>query len=78
MGVGVGWKVYWAYRYVVICVHFWQDNKTQFTVMTDRSQGGSSLQDGNIEVMVKKNLFSWIRDENQAFVYTRNINIKNL
>lgn len=47
------------YRCVVICVHFWQDNKTQFTVMTDRSQGGSSLQDGNIEVMVKKNYFRY-------------------
>lgn len=52
MRVGIGLGVYWVYRCVVICVHFWQDNKTQFTVMTDRSQGGSSLQDGNIEVMV--------------------------
>lgn len=32
------------------------DNKTQFTVMTDRSQGGSSLQDGNIEVMLHRRL----------------------
>ena len=27
--------------------------------MTDRSQGGSSLQDGNLEVMVKNSKISW-------------------
>lgn len=29
-----------------------QDGQTQLTVLTDRSQGGSSLQDGSLELMV--------------------------
>ncbi len=29
-----------------------QDKQRQFTVMTDRTQGGSSLEDGSIELMV--------------------------
>lgn len=29
-----------------------QDRKTQLTVLTDRSQGGSSLTDGSLELMV--------------------------
>lgn len=30
-----------------------QDGKKQLTVLTDRSQGGSSLQDGSLELMVR-------------------------
>lgn len=29
-----------------------QDGKAQLTVLTDRSQGGSSLKDGSVELMV--------------------------
>lgn len=29
-----------------------QDGKLQLTVLTDRSQGGSSLKDGSVELMV--------------------------
>jgi len=30
-----------------------QDDKVQFTVLNDRSQGGSSLNDGQVELMVR-------------------------
>ncbi|XP_056018882.1 lysosomal alpha-mannosidase-like isoform X2 [Ostrea edulis] len=33
-----------------------KDSNSQFTVMTDRSQGGTSLQDGNLEVMLHRRL----------------------
>ncbi|XP_053573804.1 lysosomal alpha-mannosidase [Bombina bombina] len=33
-----------------------QDQNTQFTVLTDRSQGGSSINDGSVELMVHRRL----------------------
>ncbi|XP_040846183.1 lysosomal alpha-mannosidase-like [Ochotona curzoniae] len=35
---------------------FIKDGQTQLTVLTDRSQGGSSLQDGSLELMVHRKL----------------------
>ena len=54
------WKVKEIKKKIEITLLYSQDNKTQFTVMTDRSQGGSSLQDGNLEVMVKSSKICWI------------------
>jgi lysosomal alpha-mannosidase len=31
-----------------------ESKNMQFTVLTDRSQGGGSIQDGNLELMVNK------------------------
>jgi len=31
-----------------------EDNKTEFSVLVDRAIGGSSLQDGQIELMVHR------------------------
>ncbi|XP_040842159.1 lysosomal alpha-mannosidase-like [Ochotona curzoniae] len=39
---------------------FIKDGQTQLTVLTDRSQGGSSLQDGSLELMVHRKL---LRDD---------------
>jgi len=38
-----------------------EDNKTEFSVLVDRSIGGSSLQDGQIELMVHRYVlfFTW-------------------
>lgn len=40
----------------VFCYFLSQDESKniQFTVLTDRSQGGGSIQDGNLELMVNK------------------------
>lgn len=35
-----------------------KDNNTQFSVITDRAQGGTSLKDGQVELMVSKPLFN--------------------
>ena len=35
---------------------FLQDDNIQFTVLTDRSQGGSSLKNGSVEVMVRDHM----------------------
>ncbi|NXF28103.1 MA2B1 mannosidase, partial [Rhodinocichla rosea] len=40
-----------------------QDQKVQLTVLTDRSQGGSSLQDGSLELMVHRRL---LHDDNRG------------
>uniref|UniRef100_A0A5F9DEB4 Alpha-mannosidase n=1 Tax=Oryctolagus cuniculus TaxID=9986 RepID=A0A5F9DEB4_RABIT len=40
-----------------------QDGKKQLTVLTDRSQGGSSLQDGSLELMVHRRL---LLDDNRG------------
>jgi lysosomal alpha-mannosidase len=34
-----------------------QDSKTQMTILTDRSQGGSSIADGSIELMIHRRCF---------------------
>ncbi|XP_071068858.1 lysosomal alpha-mannosidase-like isoform X2 [Dasypus novemcinctus] len=39
------------------------DGKVQLTVLTDRSQGGSSLRDGSLELMVHRRL---LRDDNRG------------
>ncbi|XP_064262483.1 LOW QUALITY PROTEIN: lysosomal alpha-mannosidase-like [Passer domesticus] len=42
---------------------FIKDEKLQLTVLTDRSQGGSSLQDGSLELMVHRRL---LRDDSRG------------
>ncbi|XP_070595631.1 lysosomal alpha-mannosidase isoform X1 [Erythrolamprus reginae] len=42
---------------------FIKDQKTQLTVLTDRSQGGSSLTDGSLELMVHRRL---LHDDNRG------------
>ncbi|KAM3656262.1 lysosomal alpha-mannosidase [Ammospiza maritima maritima] len=42
---------------------FIKDQKVQLTVLTDRSQGGSSLQDGSLELMVHRRL---LHDDNRG------------
>lgn len=44
------------YRVGLFCYFVSQDESKniQFTVLTDRSQGGGSIQDGNLELMVNK------------------------
>ena len=34
-----------------------EETKVQFTVLTDRSQGGASIHDGEVELMVMSLLF---------------------
>ena len=43
-----------AADYPVNAIATINDTKTQFTVLTDRSQGGSSLADGQLELMVHR------------------------
>ena len=48
----------WIYTELngLFCYFMSQDESKnmQFTVLTDRSQGGGSIQDGNLELMVNK------------------------
>ncbi|NWV30922.1 MA2B1 mannosidase, partial [Grantiella picta] len=41
----------------------WQDEKLQLTVLTDRSQGGGSILDGSLELMVHRRL---LKDDNRG------------
>ncbi|XP_071483413.1 lysosomal alpha-mannosidase-like [Diadema antillarum] len=42
---------------------FIKDNSSQFTVLTDRSQGGSSLRSGSVEVMIHRRV---LKDDNRG------------
>lgn len=46
------------YKLILIMILFYdaaqdEEKKTQFTVLNDRAQGGSSLSDGSLELMVR-------------------------
>ncbi|XP_077862730.1 LOW QUALITY PROTEIN: lysosomal alpha-mannosidase-like [Saccoglossus kowalevskii] len=45
---------------------FIKDNNTQLTVVTDRSHGGSSIQDGSLEIMVHRRLLYYDGGEVEA------------